>query len=76
MTLPNERTRAVIAAREFLTQLMLPPSSGGIAGVRREIRERARRLLRHYPSWFDLGRADAFDPKTAAELAATQEDIP
>lgn len=76
MTLPEERTRAVIWTREFLAQLMLPPSAGGIAGVRREIREHARRLLRHYPAWFHLGRVDAFDPKTAADIAATEDGMP
>lgn len=70
MTLPHERTRAVIAAREFLTQLMLPPSAGGIAGVRREIREHARRLLRHYPAWFEVAHPDSFDAKAAEDMAA------
>ena len=27
----------------------------------------ARRLLRHYPAWFDLGRADAFDADAARQ---------
>lgn len=64
MTLPNERTRAVCRARDFLRRLA-SPYADGIKGVRREVREEARRILRHYPHWFDLGRADAFDADAA-----------
>ena len=64
MTLPAERTRAVIRAREFLLRLAMP--RGGIKRVPRPVRDEARRLLRHYPGWFDLGRADAFDAATAS----------
>jgi len=51
MTMPDERTRAVLQARAFLQELAsgdwgpeLPPA------VRRE----AHRLLRHYPNAHDL----------------------
>lgn len=64
MTLPNERTRAVCRAADFLRRLA-SPYAGGIKGVRSEVREEARRILRHYPHWFDLGRADAFDADAA-----------
>jgi hypothetical protein len=50
MTLPYERHRAVINAREFLVQLCC----GEIARIPKEVRERARRLLKHYPSPLDL----------------------
>jgi hypothetical protein len=65
MTLPRERTSAVIRAREFLLRLC-SPYGGGIKRIPREVRQEARRLLRHYPGWFDLGRADAFDAATAS----------
>jgi hypothetical protein len=67
MTLPYERTRAVLSVREFLMRLA-SPYGGGIKGIRREVREEARRLLRHYPGWFDLGRDDAFDAKAAMQI--------
>jgi hypothetical protein len=71
MTLPAERTRAVIRAREFLLRLC-SPYGGGIKRIPREVRQEARRLLRHYPGWFDLGRADAFDTD-AARLEGNRE---
>lgn len=44
MTMPHERTRSIIQARDFLVELshdqVLPES----------IRNEARRLLRHYPT--------------------------
>ena len=72
MTLPNERTSAVIRTQDFLLRLA-SPYEGGIKGIRREVREEARRLLRHYPHWFDLGRADAFDPEAASRIASQDE---
>jgi hypothetical protein len=72
MTLPNERTSAVIRTQAFLLRLA-SPYEGGIKGIRREVREEARRLLRHYPHWFDLGRADAFDPEAASRIASQDE---
>jgi len=50
MTLPYERHRAVLNAREFLVQLCC----GEIKRVPAEVRDRARRLLKHYPSPLDL----------------------
>ena len=44
MTLPFERTRAVIQAREFLEHLERDASQSD------EIRRAATHLLRHYPS--------------------------
>lgn len=66
MTLPCERTYAVCRARQFLYRLA-SPYNGGIKGIRREVREEARRVLRHFPAWFDLGRADAFDADAASD---------
>lgn len=56
MTLPHERTRATLATREFLVGLA-SPYGDGIKGVRTEVREEARRLLRHYPTPADLLQA-------------------
>lgn len=43
MTMPSERTRAVIQTREFLQILVAAEE------VPEHIKEEARRLLRHYP---------------------------
>lgn len=66
MTLPYERTRAVIRAREFLSRLA-SPYGGGIKGIPTAVRQEARAILRHYPLWFDLGRRDAFDAEAAMQ---------
>ncbi len=65
MTLPHERTRAVIRTREFLARLATPYGDG-IKKIPAEVRQEARRLLRHYPSWFDLTcPSHMFDVETA-----------
>ncbi len=51
MTTPDERTRAVLHTRDFLEALVSPD---GQPGVPAEVREEARRLLRHYPDVTDL----------------------
>ena len=53
MTMPDERTRAVLYVSEFLRRLA-SPYNGGIKGVKKEVREEARMLLRHYPLPGDL----------------------
>lgn len=51
MTLPFERTNAVIQTEKFLMNLCDPKVTPGLPKV---IRERARGLLRHYPTESDL----------------------
>ncbi|WP_151638728.1 BPSL0761 family protein [Noviherbaspirillum aerium] len=51
MTTPEERTRAVVDTREFLDCLTCPVRTPGIP---HEIRDQARRLLRHYPFATDM----------------------
>jgi hypothetical protein len=46
MTMPDERTRALLAAGEFLTELRDSLKTPGVPEV---IREYALRVLRHYP---------------------------
>lgn len=72
MTLPDERTRAVLRAKEFLIRLSSPYVEGGIKGVRSEVRREARDILRHFPFDVDLMVAgeecpQVFDHKTAEE---------
>ncbi|WP_345890254.1 BPSL0761 family protein [Pseudomonas sp. PDNC002] len=44
MTLPSERTRSIVLARELLTQLEQDPAQ------REDVRSLAGQILRHYPS--------------------------
>lgn len=55
MTLPYERTRAIIKTEEFLRELSRN------VGLPQDIRSHAKSLLRHYPSAdqiFSLGRLE------------------
>jgi hypothetical protein len=67
MTLPFERKRAVVNTREFLLRLCSPPLANGYKGVKREIREEARRLLRHYPHPGNMERGDLWDDGRSPE---------
>jgi hypothetical protein len=49
MTLPFERTRAVLNTRLFLTDMLRP---GHV--LKRDLRLRALRLLKHYPTELDM----------------------
>jgi hypothetical protein len=51
MTLPIERTNAVLNAEKFLLKLCIPSLS---PRVPKAIREEARRLLRHYPTQYNM----------------------
>ena len=54
MTMPIERRHAVINTEQFLLDLCSPRIT---PRVPREIRDRARRLLKHYPHKFDMDLA-------------------
>lgn len=66
MTLPDERYRAVLAAERFLQDLLDPSKT---PRVPKDVRNRARSVLRHYPSKFDMDRA-----ATAAEWVFETRD--
>ena len=51
MTIPFERTRALIETKIFLQQLQDPKLTPRVPAAVREI---ARKLLRHYPSYSDV----------------------
>lgn len=51
MTIPSERTRAVQKAEMLLRELT---DLRATQRVPRAVRERAHRILRHFPSTFDL----------------------
>lgn len=78
MTLPDERYRAVVMAREFLYDLC---DSKKTPGIPRRIREQARVVLKHYPDNYHLDVAsnavpDVFQPKMEAftRLLAVYEE--
>jgi hypothetical protein len=65
MTMPNERTRSIFAAKRFLLELL---NSKETKRVPKEIRRRAYSVLRHFPSAVDLIKPakscpDVFDSK-------------
>ena len=67
MTLPSERTRAILATDRFLVDLL---SARTTPRVPRAIRARAKELLRHYPTAPDLRHAglacpEVFDAQVA-----------
>jgi hypothetical protein len=51
MTLPIERTQAVLRTEQFLLDLLDPKKT---ARVPKEIRKQAYLCLRHYPNGYDL----------------------
>ena len=51
MTLPSERTQAVLRVEKFLLDLRNPKK---YPRVPKAVREEASRLLKHYPSQFDM----------------------
>jgi len=51
MTLPIERTNAVLNTEKFLCDLLDPKKT---PRVPKEIRKRAARCLRHYPSRYNM----------------------
>jgi hypothetical protein len=60
MTLPIERTNAVLRTEKFLIDLCDPKK---YPRVPREVRKEAQRLLRHYPSQYNMKYiADSFEP--------------
>ena len=64
MTLPDERYRAVLQAQEFLIALS---DSNITKRVPKELRQRARGILRHYPSHWDMQQAAEASPHVFQE---------
>ena len=67
MTMPDERTRAAIRAHSFLVRLSSPYLPDGFKRIPKEVREEARRILRHYPHAGDYLCPEQFDPNTIDE---------
>jgi len=66
MTLPIERTNAVKRTEQFLLDLCNAKKTPRVPA---SVREEARRLLRHYPTKYDLVYIeDSFQPLDEKEL--------
>lgn len=65
MTTPDERTRAVMQAREFLQELAW---SAADAGIPEPVRREAVRLLRHYPGGSEMDLAHMALPQWFGEV--------
>ena len=59
MTLPIERTHAVLRTEQFLKDLLNPRAT---PRVPREVREQAYRCLKHYPGNYDMELASEKAP--------------
>jgi len=64
MTLPDERYRAVVQTARFLQSLSY---SSETKRVPLAVRQEARRLLRHYPSEYDMMKTAQTSPDIFAE---------
>ena len=53
VTLPREKTNALINAREFLRRL-LSPYNGGIKKIPSEVRQTASAVLKHFPADYEI----------------------
>jgi hypothetical protein len=65
MTLPDERYRAVLQTADFLLQIAAHPKL--YPGVPRKVREEARALLRHFPTYYDLKQMERACPELFQE---------
>ena len=59
MTLPDERYRAIMMAKKLMEDLSF---SSEIKRVPLAVRQRARGVLRHYPSEYDLAQIEQYAP--------------
>ena len=60
MTLPDERYRAILYTQQFLLDLCNPKATPKVPG---SIRDKARSLLRHYPSSYDMDKISEKAPE-------------
>ena len=72
MTIPTERTRAVLCTRQFLRALLDPKQT---PKVPRAIRKWAYRCLRHYPHTYDLVESAGKVPRVWGEVDKEDLDL-
>lgn len=73
MTLPHERTRAVLTTRAFLRQLAAASEQSGVPSG---VREHARLLLRHYPSQVHMDFVHNACPSWFGPASQSPEEAP
>jgi hypothetical protein len=73
MTMPSERTRAVLSTRRFLEELC---SGEDFVNMPKIVRETARQLLRHYPDAWHIDMAAVAWPQTWAPASRTHAQAP
>lgn len=76
MTLPCQRTRAVLHARDFLLRLSSPYAPDGLKGIPAAVRQEARGVLRHFPTAFDVVQRDAFDERVVEDWFRSKNGPP
>jgi len=72
MTLPNERRMAVLRTQDFLYDLCDPQKTPRVS---KQIRDRARACLRHYPSDYHMELAKHAAPKIFGEWDSEYREI-
>ncbi len=72
MTLPDERTRSIESAREFLRDLLDPAKT---PKVPKAIRRRAYACLRHFPHDYELKKAFQKVPELFGPMEETSDDL-
>lgn len=73
MTLPDERYRAVMQAKQLLTELAYPELTPRMT---KKLRQRAQTILRHYPMEFELQMAAEAAPAVfRKELEAVERFV-
>jgi hypothetical protein len=63
MTMPDERYRAMVEGLKLIEDLLIPQVT---PRVPREIRERARWIMRHYPNRYELENLASHAPSVLA----------
>jgi len=72
MTLPYQRSQAVMSVREFLLNLASPYGPTGIKRIPRAVRREARAMLKHYPTAWDMSIAADKMPELFSKKAASE----
>ena len=73
MTMPDERTRAILQTKDFLVDLL---SAEQTPGVPETVRREARRLLRHFPGLMELHLAHLALPVVFGDVSPCNPAIP
>jgi len=69
VTMPDERTRAILQTKDFLVELLSPGKEPGVPDT---VRREAHRLLRHYPGLMELDLAHKVLPMLFGEVPSRQ----